>query len=222
MVVLYRISNNSNIRERLCSKEESLSNFISVFKCRIIVIADNCNDDLIQYIKSLNLELIEINVKSNGKSFIYCLNLALKFDLDEVILFQEDDYLYHVQSEKIIGEGIQIADYVTLYDHPDKYHNLANPLINDSGEQTKVFLTNSCHWKKTNSTTMTFAAKVKTLIQDEHIIRSNIQYDLCLDYKMFLELLETKTLISPIPSYSTHTEMTVLSPLRNYANNVYS
>lgn len=223
MIVIYRISNNSNVRNRICSKEESLINFLSVFKCKVIVVADSCNKELIEFIKNFNITLIEINEKSNGKSFLYCLNLALNFNKDEFILFQEDDYLYCNDSYKIINEGLQISDYVTLYDHPDKYNECCNPFVKNNGEISKVLLTNSCHWKSTNSTTMTFACRVSTLIDDLDIIKNNIVEDQCLDFKMFTEIIQKgKLLISSIPAFCTHTETSVLSPFRNYDNNVYS
>ena len=70
--------------------------------------------------------------------------------------------------------GVQIiADYVTLYDHPDKYmdHDKGgpNPYISNGGEVTRLVKTDNSHWKLTNSTTMTFASKVNTLKQDRDI-----------------------------------------------------
>jgi hypothetical protein len=212
MTAIYRISNNSNARHRICSKEESLSNFLSVFKCNVIVVADGCDKALLELIRTYNVTLLEINEKSNGKSFLYCLYLALRMDKEEIVLFQEDDYLYVNDSEKILKEGIAIADYVTLYDHPDKYLNK---------NQSTILLSESCHWRTIPSTTMTFACKVKTILEDKEIIKRHIVGDVCLDHDMFSELTRTKTLVSPMPSYSTHTESIVLTPFRRYDNNVY-
>jgi hypothetical protein len=127
-------------------------------------------------------------------------------------------------------EGLQIADYVTLYDHPDKYIDGINPQVKNGGENTKVFLTSSSHWKFTNSTTMTFASKVSTLRRDAllfklftvGIVKKNIPFLKILrtkrtprDYRIFSYLIKFKSrrLISPIPGYSTHGESKYMSPL---------
>ena len=109
------------------------------------------------------------------------------------------------------------ADYVTLYDHPDKYINGINPHVTDGGEETKVFLTDSCHWKFTNSTTMTFATTVKTLKDDIEIIRKWTLGTHPNDFEMFIELRNKgKSLVSPLPGYSTHGETAFLTPLINW------
>jgi GT2 family glycosyltransferase len=109
-------------------------------------------------------------------------------------------------AENSIVEGLEIADYVSLYDHPDKYLIAGpNPLVKDGGEATKVILTPSTHWKYTNSTTMTFAARVKTLKQDYEIIKQHCEPDIPLDFQMFIALLKRgRQLITPIPGQSTH------------------
>ena len=99
------------------------------------------------------------------KIIFYAVNYALKtFDLHEVVYFAEDDYIYKKNAPTIILEGLQVGDYSSGYDHPDKYINKKdggpNPFIEDGGELTRVLLTKSSHWKLTNSCCMTFAVKL--------------------------------------------------------------
>jgi hypothetical protein len=71
--------------------------------------------------------------------------------------------IYTNQILKDSTEGFELgASFVALYDHPDKYLDPSkggNPYCEGGAEDTRVYLTTSCHWKITNSTTMTFAAK---------------------------------------------------------------
>jgi hypothetical protein len=65
---------------------------------------------------------------------------------------------------------------------------------------------------------MTFAAKIKTLRKDEKILRKYTSGEHPYDFQMFLELRNIgRTLITPIPGYSTHGETTWLSPLTNWS-----
>ena len=147
--------------------------------------------------------------------------MALKLNDNEIVYFVENDYVHRPNSKKILEEGFEIgSNFVCLYDHPDKYINGTeggNPQVENGGEYTQVFLSDSCHWKLTNSTTMTFASTVKTLRTNESILRKWTSGTYPEDYKMFLELRDNgHTLISPIPSYSTHGDLPWMSPLINW------
>jgi len=174
LYTLYRISDGSNIKEKLkhADKIHCLKNYLSVFGHKgLIVFTDNCKEKTITDIKALNVNLIELNGLGNANSFKYILDYAIKnFNSSDYVYFLEDDYLHIEGAKETLLEGLEIADYVTLYDHPDKYVSYKNggdnDYIIDNGEESKVFLTKSSHWKITNSTTMTFAASVKTLISD--------------------------------------------------------
>ena len=95
-----------------------------------------------------------------------------------------------------------------MYDHPDKYIDPTyggNPYCEGGAEDTRVHLTDSCHWKVTNSTTMTFAAKVSTLKKVENILRKHTSGTHPNDFQMFLELRQNnELLVTSIPGYSTH------------------
>jgi hypothetical protein len=154
-------------------------------------------------------------------TFNLALTEALKYKDNEVVYFIENDYIHKPNSQTILLEGIELgADYVSLYDHPDKYIDAdkgGNPFIENGGEITKVFLSNSCHWKLTNSTTMTFATKVKKLREDEKIFRKWTTDTYPHDFKIFLELNDiNRSLITPLPGFSTHGETSWLSPLTNW------
>ena len=165
------------------------------------------------------------SVRSNGGSsaggFRIVMEAALQLPTEEIVYFMEDDYLHLTDSRKILLEGLTRAHYITLYDHPDKYipaEHGGNPLIDlDGAEETKVFRTNTRHWKLTNSTTMTFASTVNILREDEDILRSYTQGSYPRDFEMFLALRNKgRALVTPIPGYATHGETTWLSPLTNW------
>ena len=85
-------------------------------------------------------------------------------------------------------------------------------------EDTRVYLTDNCHWKITNSTTMTFATKVSTLKKVENTLRKHTSETHPNDFQMFLELRQNnELLITSIPGYSTHGETAWLTPLTNWS-----
>jgi hypothetical protein len=144
-----------------------------------------------------------------------------EFD-DEVVYFLEDDYLHLDGSRTALLEAIDRADYVTLYDAPDKYVPArmgGNPYIEDDGaDPTRVILTKSRHWRLTNSTTMTFATRVKTLREDNDVWKQFTEGNHPHDFQAFLALrAKGRALLSPIPTLSTHCEPAWAAPLVDWS-----
>ena len=146
---------------------------------------------------------------SSAGGFRVVFDEALKLDDTEYVYFVEDDYIHLPGSRRVLLEGLERANYVTLYNHPDKYIPASkggNPLIADDGaEATKVFVTASSYWMLTNSTTMTFATQVKTLREDLDVWERHTSGTYPLDMQIFLNLRNKgRSLIQPIPTKSTH------------------
>lgn len=223
MKLIYRISDAgyNKVKPEYINNENCLKNFVSVFgNQNLEIIADNCSKETLQMITKYNHpnRITPVSVGHGAGTFNLALSEALKSNDNEIVYFVENDYLHKLDSWFVLEQGIELgADYVSLYDHPDKYIDGANPYVEGGGEITKVFLSNSCHWKLTNSTTMTFAAKVKTLREDEEILRSFTQGSYPRDFEMFLALRDKgRSLITPIPGYATHGETAWLSPLTKW------
>jgi hypothetical protein len=225
MQIIYRISDAgyNKVKPSYINNENCLNNALFTFnKANWWIIADNVSDETTKFLHS-NSKIIEhVSVGHGAGTFNLALNIALTSPDDEIVYFLENDYLHKPESDKILEEGFELgSDYVALYDHPDKYMDGGNPFVEGGGEITKVFLSKSCHWKLTNSTTMTFAAKVKTLREDEEILRKYTSGKHPYDFQMFLELRDKgRTLITPIPGYATHGETAWLSPLTNWKEQV--
>ena len=229
--VIYRISDAgySKVKPAYINNEACLKNFCNVFFDHIsdiIILADNCSEQTFimirKYIDPINIH--KVSVGHGAGTFNLALDMALKWNDDEIVYFVENDYLHKQQSPKIIKEGLSLgASFVSLYDHPDKYLDPSkggNPFCEGGAEDTRVYLTNSCHWKITNSTTMTFASTVATLKRTEPILRKwTNQGHYPNDFKMFIELREQNDLlITPLPGYATHGETAWLSPLTDWSN----
>lgn len=226
MKIIYRISDTGYKKEKpsYINNQNCLFNAVKSFpNSDFLIIADNVSMDTSKMIDGIapEADVSIFRIGHGAGTFNIALDYALQsgFGDDEIIYFLENDYLHREGSEEAIKEAFSIgADYVTLYDHPDKYipsSRGGNPFVDvDGGEMTKVFISKSSHWKLTNSTTMTFASKVKTLREDESILRKWTNTTHPHDMQMFLELRDKgRTLVSSIPGYSTHGETRWLSPL---------
>lgn len=227
MNIIYRISDTgyNKVKPEYINNEACLKNALGVFPWTEYdwsIIADNISEqtsDMIQkYIPRNHINYVTVG--HGAGTFNLALTEALQYVDSEVVYFLENDYLHKRGADKILVEGFDTgASYVALYDHPDKYINGANPFVEDGGEVTRVMLTSTCHWKLTNSTTMTFAAKVKTLKEDEEILRLYTQGSYPRDFDMFLALRDKgRALVTPLPGYATHGETAWLSPLTNWSN----
>lgn len=227
MRIIYRISDAgyNKVKPDYINNELCLKNATEVFKdADWLVIADNVSEPTKKMIRKYIEEDSDVEYVSVGHgagTFNLALDEALTFDDEEIVYFIENDYLHKPDSQKIIKEGLELgASFVSLYDHPDKYLDPSkggNPYCEGGAEETRVYLTESTHWKITNSTTMTFASKVGTLKRCENILRKHTQGSYPEDFKMFLELRSaSKLLVTPIPGYATHGETAWLSPLTDW------
>ena len=208
MKVIYRISDNSYDKPKLpgCTKQFCLDNFLESFSKIDYVIADNCQDSTIKMLRDRKLNIIETKL-GNAGSFLFSLNYVLdNIDCkqEETVYFVEDDYI-HKKYENLLDDGLVFADYVTLYDHPDKYTSSY-----EYGEICKVRKYKNNYWRSSISTTMTFASKIKTLRQDRQIF-----HDFCHgkfhpnDHMIFQKLFHEnkKQLYLVIPSAAFHADV---------------
>lgn len=224
MQVIYRISDSGYPKEKpdYVNNKNCFDNALKAFdKANWLVIADSVNEDTKLYIESKVDNINHVNVGHGAGTFNLALDFALTLDDYEIVYFIENDYLHKKDSQLVLESGFDLAfDYVTLYDHPDKYMNPVeggNVFCLGRSEESRVFLGDHCHWKLTNSTTMTFASRVKTLKEDEDVLRKWTNETHPHDFNMFIELKQRgRRLASSIPGYSTHGETPWLTPLTNW------
>lgn len=221
--VYYRVSDKGNPLGRTelggtylesVTRKKCFNNFLDVFGTENLhVICDNCNDDTVEYIKSLGITDIDRTSFGNTRSFMYCIDRATsELNPDDIVLFQEDDYLFTKDAKRLIFEGIELGNYVSTYDSLDKYIDADkggnNPLIYGGGEDCKVLMGKTRAWKTSNATTGTFASTVRILREDYSIIARHNQphFDHPHDFAMFRELISIKgrRLVNPLPGASMH------------------
>jgi hypothetical protein len=165
-------------------------------------------------------KVIEFTGGSDASSFLFCLETIKSSNPqdNDIIYIVEDDYL-HIQGwDMIMKEAFESfnVDYVTLYDHPDKYFL---PMYEQL--QSKILHTKTSHWRTTPSTCNTYSAKWKTFqkhwdIHMKYCLPKNTHDGY--DHTKFIELWnQGSNLISSVPGYSTHCEIPFLSPLTDWS-----
>jgi hypothetical protein len=253
LTVYYRISDKGRPKTKLpnASKMACLRNCIAEFGASSVrVIADNCTEATVAEIRSLGLEVEETSLGNSG-SFVHMADRIIRDRAaDDLVYLLEDDYLHRPGSRKLLLEGLAIADYVTLYDHPDKYvpaRDGGNPFNRPDLEPSRVYATGSVHWRTTNSTTMTFACRVRLLAEDYPIWKESCSGGTPNDFYAFLMLGgrawrgmlyflrkgerrralrcvkhlprgRARKIVSSVPAYSTHTEEKALAPCFDWSS----
>ena len=202
--IFYRINNDDLHLPKIpgASKLRCLDNFISVFGNTINVLANNCDEKTINELDKRDLLFLETNLNKSD-SFLFCLSQVKYYSDDTIVYFVEDDYLHLPNSKSVIQEGVKIADYISLYDDPDKY----GPIY-DHGEYSKVMRTKSSHWRNTISTCMTFAAKAETIKKDFNLWQDSCTGDYSNDQGTFSKLFDLgRKLAISIPGMATHANL---------------
>lgn len=227
--VIYRISDAgyNKVKPSYINNENCLKNALSIFppnKHYWLIIADNISEQTFQMIQDISFafSIKQVSIGHGAGTFNIALDYALTKDENEIIYFLENDYIHKIGSSEILEDGFKLgADYMTLYLHPDKFLSPfegGNPEVDtDGGYQTKIYKGEKELYGMFNSTTMTFAAKVKTLKEDEQILRKWTSGTHPNDFQMFLELRDKgKSLLCPLNTYSTHGETQWLAPFVNW------
>lgn len=226
MKIIYRISDSgyNKVKPKYINNRNCLWNALLTFThADWFILADNVSEETydmaVDYLSEDKVQ--RVSVGHGAGTFNLALDKALTFDDNEIVYFLENDYFHKPKSQMIIEDGLNNlnADYLTLYLHPDKFispYEGGNPNVDqDGGYLTKIYLSkNNNVFFQVDSTTMSFAARVKTLREDEQILRQYTSGTYPEDYKMFLELRKKgKVLLCPTETKSTHGETKWLAPL---------
>jgi hypothetical protein len=219
MLCIYRISDEaqtSTVKPKLphATKRYCLKQFLEIFgRNNTMIIADSVANATYDHLKEVMGEyannIIRTSFKSGAYSFLVSVRVALNLSLDEntPVYLCEDDYLHQPHAKQLLLEGLEVADYCSVYDHPDKY------MVEHTSPCT-LYVTPSTHWRTTPSTTMTFVTRMRTLREDAEVYQMFCQTGYPFDHEMFLALRDKgRRLVTSIPAASTHTELDWLAPL---------
>jgi hypothetical protein len=165
--------------------------------------------------------VIELPGLGNGPSFRRAVESALAMPDDTIAYFAEDDYLYLEPAlGRVMGvfAAVPAADYVTPYDHLDRYLRTDDA----RGGMSRVIVAAGQHWRTVDSTTMTFAVRVARLLRDAWVVRlatapkkrpkDHLMWRLIQGQKHFFWKFPKRMLLGPVPSLATHMDTKGLAP----------
>ena len=176
----------------------------------IVCIADNATEGQCNFFARKAHNFYRTS-KCNSGSFRLAVELADLHPAD-IYYFVEDDHLHLPLQKSYLAAGLRFFDFVSLYDHPDKYESHSYPSL-----QRRVLVTSVSHFSSSPSTVMTFACKAETLRRARKIMLDPAYTGEALkaprDHEMFVALAEGGfTLGTALPGRSTHCESALLSP----------
>lgn len=170
-------------------------------------------DDFVsKYIKNqeLGLGLTFLKAGSDVNSWLLTVHdiYHSQIPVGDVVYMLENDYLHHPNWVSKVFElyaANLFFDYVSLYDHGDKYFL---PMYDDL--TSRVFHSDSQHWRTAPSTCGSFISEITQFRQDYDLFQRPIP-----DYLLFQTLVNDRQriLLTPIPGLSTHCMEHVLSPV---------
>jgi hypothetical protein len=169
-------------------------------------------------------EIVAISSSGNSESLLAAVAVAMSYADDDVLYFVEDDYLHEVSALVKLKEVFNHIkpDYVTLYDHPDRYLPRNHPHRDLPLHHYETYWAGTHHWRTVESTCMTFATTLKTLRADlglflTHVLPGQLPFDRLLFRRLqglgqFAASPHRRVLLGAIPSLATHCEALYLAP----------
>jgi hypothetical protein len=188
--------------------------------CRVTVVFDG--DPTGHFVNDFNVDVVRVDGGTDARSFAGTMAVVQRacesgaVADDDVVYLAEDDYWHLPGWAQAFREGLGAFDYVTAYDHPDKYDkgykSGAGP--GSRCDELRIVPTASTHWRTAPSTTNTFAALARTLKADMHVHT----YYTTADHEKFVDLwYRGRTLGTCLPALATHCEAGMLSPVVDWA-----
>jgi hypothetical protein len=176
-----------------------------------VIMDGNVNNNFINKYKDKYI-LHSISTGSDYGSYLETYKYIKNLNIDDkdLIYFLENDYL-HVNNwvDKVIELFLTYKglNYISLYDHLDKYGNIPGPDYSDL--VSKIITTENHHWRTTPSTCGSYIIPKNIFIEDEDINTGGPG-----DHNKFLYLNKTKNrfVLTPIPGLSTHCMEGLMSP----------
>jgi hypothetical protein len=229
---IYRYYPGENIKDRphFYSKRLALKSFLNAYrkvhaekKLIFFVDAHPGTINLLDGYEELITETYFLNGIGNSNSYLKSIEYIVKLNDNDIFYLSEDDYLY---LPKALGsfvdaiEKLAFVQYVTLYDHPDRYTRSDNKCP-PGGEH--IYITDINHWRTVESTCCTFGGRVFAIKEDRNIHEKftrnqkypgdrNIWYK-TIGIKKYFRKYPRRVLIAPIPSLATHMASEYLSPI---------
>lgn len=229
---------NSAPRPGWFSRELCLNSFIHAFRQLVpdvekefILLHDGPLMDGSRWSEFLKGKVTELGTimalpkSNNAIAHLQALKRGCELDIDAAVIFAEDDYLWLPDSlQKMLAALSEVsADYVTGYDHPDRYL----PGNDVRHWDPSIYIAGNHHWRAQESTCMTFATRVKVLREDLAIFARyhNRARNVIEDRLSFLDLQglgrssgsARRRLVGPIPSLNTHAHLPWLAPVVDWA-----
>ena len=240
--VIYRHSANNNdygsSRPSWFSHQKCLDNFLrtaelasnSKIRLRLHFVFDGTEEEFNRNPASLSIAkfrqregfvILPIYFFKGGSA------LASFYKMREVVdspLIGEKDYLYLLENdylhtsdwipnlEDILSSSVEF-DYLSLYDHGDKYPYTSGFLKRYKELRSRIFATKSRHWRTAPSTCFSFITKKSIFLEDWPLIDIGQP-----DHVIFRVLREVnrRILLTPMPSLSTHCMKGGLAPVVNW------
>ncbi len=167
-------------------------------------------------IGGIDQEVIFVSAGTGAKATQQVLNLIkhhkLNHENEELIYVLENDYLHMPnwidQLSALYYSGIPF-DYVTLYDHADKYPLTQTYHRKYDSLRSKIYLCHGMYWRTTPSTCFSFIAKGKQLQADTYFFKRMRDKTIF----PFLKFAKGRTLLSALPGLATHCVEHNLSPV---------
>ncbi len=187
-------------------------------RVELTLVYDNANGALEKHFISAekDFKIVEFTGGDDSRSLHNLLYYIITRDIpdNDIVYVLEDDYVHRKGWVDIMLEGFghSDADYVSLYDHRDKYF-----LRRYRNLKSRIIFSPSVHWRYIPSTTNTWATRFKTLKKHFkiHEIYCKSRKGIARDKAKFQYLSDKKRayLISPMPAYATHAETPFLAPI---------